>query len=186
MDPVQHVCNKLNAERARWQKNDATNDAPPAYVEADDDCESTEDTTDGEESGPPSPLKLTINAAHHIQGSNNLVPTSPSLLADTTRFSTLLLAAVSKLNEAAEGRKLNVNLTINCGITVVGDRNVVGNVGLKPKSPSRLEAATLSSTPSPVQAPRATTPSTTVGAKRRAEYDDDDSDCSDAKRMCSA
>lgn len=37
-------------------------------------------------------------------------------------------------------RKLKVELTINCGITVVGDRNVIGHVGLKPRQPPHVIA----------------------------------------------
>ena len=165
MDPTTQLCHKLNAERTHQslrQQPTPPEMAPPPYTPSDTDSEPDDD----EERDTSSPLKLTINAAHSIQGSNNLVPTSPTPLADATRFSTILLAAVNQINNAAtEGKAkgpLRVDLTINCGITVIGDRNVVGNVGLKPKPAAQATAgpgATLAS--QPVNA--------VAGAKRKVE-----------------
>ncbi|KAH0300848.1 hypothetical protein KCU71_g11760, partial [Aureobasidium melanogenum] len=61
-----------------------------------------------------------------------MIATPP--LADATRLSTLLLAAVQSLNAAKTSASesgsrtpvLQVSLTINCGITVIGDKNVIG------------------------------------------------------------
>lgn len=36
---------------------------------------------------------------------------------------------------------MSVNLTINCGTTVIGDRNVVGNICLKHKGPGQGDVA---------------------------------------------
>lgn len=148
--------------------------APPPYSPSETDGASDDD--DDEEDGPSSsPLKLTINAAHSIQGSNNLVPTSPTPLADATKFSTILLTAIKQLNtvhELAEGysrRALKVDLAINCGITVIGDRNVVGNVGLKPKAPAQGVARPAAMVASPSE-------SAVAGAKRKGEEADDDDD----------
>ena len=53
----------------------------------------------------------------------------------------MLLSAIARLNAAANAdgdgqtRQLCVDLTINCGVTVMGSRNVVGNIGLKRKAP---------------------------------------------------
>ncbi|KAI6899506.1 hypothetical protein KC318_g19736, partial [Hortaea werneckii] len=141
-----------------------------------------------------------LNAAHNIQGSNNLVPTSPSPLADATRFTTLLLAAVKQLNSAASepvppssrifpaaakrAPLLNVDLTINCGTTIVGDRNVVGNVSLKPKAPAQAFAGPAAAHPTTSTANAATAAATAAaaapgapdhavaGAKRKADHDD--------------
>ncbi|KAK4560441.1 hypothetical protein LTR86_005637 [Recurvomyces mirabilis] len=149
MDPLQHLSQKLSAERTyqslRQQQPTPPTTAPPPYTPSErNDVDTDTDSDDEGEPTPSSPpVKLTINAAHRIQGSNNLVPTSPTPLADATKFSAVLLAAVQQLNAAAAAaeastgtarRALNVDLTINCGITVIGDRNVVGNVGLKAKS----------------------------------------------------
>ncbi|KAI7523288.1 hypothetical protein KC331_g18755, partial [Hortaea werneckii] len=143
-----------------------------------------------------------LNAAHNIQGSNNLVPTSPSPLADATRFTTLLLAAVKQLNAAATSDPLSssssrifpaakrappltVDLTINCGITIVGDRNVVGNVSLKPKAPAQAFAGPAAAAHPPTSttattavagaaaAAGGTTDHAVAGAKRKADHDDE-------------
>lgn len=169
MDQITHLTQKMLAERARQQQSPPET-APPPYSAADDDSDADSDDEDDE---PWMPVKLTINAAHSIQGSNNLVPTSPTPLADATKFSTLLLHAVNQINAAnctananterafaKPRRSLKVDLTINCGITVIGDRNVIGNVGLKPKSPNGVPpgiTTTVNNT------------ATVAGAKRKAD-----------------
>lgn len=138
-------------------------------MDSDNDSDSDEEYEDDSE--PESPLSLTVNAAHSIQGSNNLIPTSPSPLADASKFSSLLLHAVNQLNNAStkSRRKLKVDLTINCGITVIGDRNVVGNVGLKARPP-----------PITIAGPQLGN-SAVVGAKRKAEEENEQR----AKRVAS-
>ncbi|KAI5369288.1 hypothetical protein Slin15195_G001640 [Septoria linicola] len=149
MDSITHLTNKMLAERARQQQLlTPLETAPPPYSAAEDDSDSED-----EDDEPALPIKLTINAAHNIQGCNNLVPTSPSPLADATKFGTILLQAVNQINAANAAavcngagspkprRPLKVDLTINCGVTVVGDRNVIGNVGLKPRSPTATSPA---------------------------------------------
>ncbi|KAH9838954.1 hypothetical protein Tdes44962_MAKER08117 [Teratosphaeria destructans] len=129
--------------------------APPPYTafshaqtpgEDGEDDDDDDDPPDSEaDPSDPLPISLTINAAHTITGSNNLIPTTPSspspttLLQDATRLSTLLLATLNQINHHPSPRRakcpLKLDLTIHCGLTVVGDRNVVGNVMLKPKGP---------------------------------------------------
>lgn len=165
MDPITHLTQKLQAERARQpihRQQPQQQPPPPPYEAADSDDEYGDDYGDPD-SQPPSPLKLTINAANAIQGSNNLVPTSPTAIADATRFSAILLQTVSHINHLAQvgiaqsPRTMKIDLTINCGLTIVGDRNVVGNVGLKPKSPMM------------VAGPSRSVNQAVVGAKRKAE-----------------
>lgn len=161
MDPIAQLTQKLLAGSAlqptqRQQQQPTPDTAPPPY---EDDSDS--DSDDDDSAPQSSPLKVTINAAHQIQGSNNLVPTSPTALADAAKFSTILLHSLNAINNAAgagagQRRALKLDLTINCGITVVGDRNVVGNVGLKQKSRMGV-----------VDAGGAT--SAVAGAKRKAE-----------------
>lgn len=159
---------------------------PPPYTpsesEAEDDEESDADSECDEPS--PSPLRLTINAATSVQGCNNLIPlSSPSALADSARFSALLLAAVNQINNAAAAaqpqqrrRGLKVDLTINCGTTVIGDRNVVGSVGLRPRQGSfGQRMATNVGTP--------LSPPAVVGAKRKPEDGADVDDGREAKRV---
>ncbi|KAK3708920.1 hypothetical protein LTR37_011250 [Vermiconidia calcicola] len=172
MDPVTQMTNMVLAERTRRESQQqqtppiTPDDAapPPPYTDSDSGSESDDEVE------PESPLSLTINAAHSIQGCNNLVPTSPTPLADATKFSTILLHAIKQLNNAAEPspsgrRRLKVDLTINCGITVVGHRNVIGSVGLKPKAAAAVVAG-----------PGAATGSnnTVAGAKRKADDDTDE------------
>lgn len=167
MDPITQITNKLMAERARQTEQHMHTLPPPPYTApADDATDSDDDDDDAED-----PVRLVINAQHHIQGSHNLVPTSPTPLADATKFSTLLINTVNQLNnntanQTATRRKLKLDLTINCGVTVIGDRNVIGNVGVKPK-PSPVPVATAGGTHaagllSPAE-------STVAGAKRRAD-----------------
>jgi hypothetical protein len=162
MDAVTQIAQKMAAERARnvtpVQPPPET-DPPPYSLSEDDDDDS--DSDNEEDSPPVQPLKLTINAAHSIRGTNNLVPTSPSPLSDATKFSTLLLHSINQINNAQNSsrRPLRVDLTINCGITVIGDRNVIGAVGLRPKGGSDVIEGAVPDLRS----------SAVVGAKRKAE-----------------
>ncbi|KAK3112093.1 hypothetical protein LTR53_011988 [Teratosphaeriaceae sp. CCFEE 6253] len=168
MDCIQHMCQKIAAERMNRRSTDLIA-PPPPYTPSDTDGEDA----DSDPEDVPAPLKLTVNAAHSVQGSNNLLPTSPTALSDATRFSTLLLAAIHQINNAASAkRSLKVDLTINCGVTVIGDRNVIGNVGLKPKSPSP-PAALVAAGPGIAATTSVRPASAVAGAKRRAEDDDD-------------
>lgn len=111
------------------------NGPPPPYTDVDSD-----DAEDYEQQQQPH-HKLTINADHKITGQGNLVPLNPSILSDATRFSAVLLKVIAQLNAAANAdgdghtRPLSVDLTINCGVHVIGSRNVVGNIGMKRKAP---------------------------------------------------
>lgn len=134
---ITELTNKIMAEGAAHQQHQATHTAPPPpYSDPDTDADSDDEDPDEEE-----PMKLVINASNTIHGSNNLVPTSPSALADASKFSSILLHTIAQLNQAARGRDgsmrpLRVDLTVNCGVAVVGDRNIIGTFGLKPKAPT--------------------------------------------------
>lgn len=165
MDGLLHATRKILIERARattQQDPDSIPDtAPPAYsaiapsthpVAADpyDSEDDDDDDEDDDSTEDPSPVTVTLDATTSVQGQNNLVATGAAL-ADATRFSALLLAAVQSLNARAEEEArlaalappassaagagatprairpiLRVNLVLNCGINVVGDKNVVG------------------------------------------------------------
>jgi hypothetical protein len=183
------------------ESNDEEDDDEEEEEEDDDDDDEAEAEAQEERRAPAPtanpapdqtvPFKLTINAATSIQGTNNLVPTSPAPLADASRFSTLLFHAIAQINAATDQspqtgdpqrpphgrhrRAIKVDLTINCGVTVIGDRNVVGNVGLKPRG---LVTAPLPPVPAanphvaaPAPAPVIADPAarTMAGAKRKAE-----------------
>ena len=149
------------------------NAPPPPYTDADSDIE---DLLDHQEEQPQH--KLTINAEHKITGQGNLVSLNPSVLADATKFSAILLNAISQLNSAAvanadgEGqtrRPLCVDLTINCGVHVVGSRNVVGNVGLKRKAPVPTPEGSMAA----VAVDTGAAEGAVGGAKRKADGDDE-------------
>lgn len=144
MSPTTQITNKTMADRTRQpaaqQIQDDAEQAmdtapPPPYTDTDSDA------GDYEPQQQQPHHKLTINAEHKITGQGNLVPLNPSALADATKFSAMLLSAIARLNAAANAdgdgqtRQLCVDLTINCGVTVMGSRNVVGNIGLKRKAP---------------------------------------------------
>ncbi|THX94071.1 hypothetical protein D6C98_08258 [Aureobasidium pullulans] len=133
MDSFMHSCQKILLERAaaangQQHPQDIT-DLPPAYT-AQDTLSDSEDEDDDDED--PSPITLVLNTDTQVHGTGNMIATPP--LADATRLSALLLAAVQSLSAAKTaatkpGSKtpiLQVNLTINCGITVTGNNNVVG------------------------------------------------------------
>ncbi|THX26746.1 hypothetical protein D6D12_05997 [Aureobasidium pullulans] len=133
MDSFMHSCQKILLERAaaangQQHPQDIT-DLPPAYT-AEDTLTDSED--EDEEDEDPSPITLVLNTSSQVHGTGNMIATPP--LADATRLSALLLAAVQSLSAAKTaatkpGSKtpiLQVNLTINCGITVTGNNNVVG------------------------------------------------------------
>lgn len=181
MDTITQLTNKIMAERAHQSTIHRAIDTapPPPYTESNSDVDSDDESDD-----EPEPMKLLINASHTVNGSNNLVPTSPSTLADATKFSAILLSAVTQLNNAVTAANaqsgqlhcLRVDLTINCGIAVVGDRNVIGNIGLKPKAPTL--------TPNCFTAAAATVDAVTnaesvvAGAKRKADEDEEDGNVS--------
>lgn len=156
-----------NAHQLQDAEEQAMDTAPPPpYTDTDSDA------GDYEQQQPQH--KLTINAEHKITGQGNLVPLNPSALADATKFSAILLSAIARLNSAASAdgdgqkRQLCVDLTINCGVTVMGSRNVVGNIGVKRKAPipmpdgSKAAEVVLGSE------------GAVGGAKRKADDDDDE------------
>lgn len=149
MATFQQHLRKLILERAAAAQT-SSHDAPPPYTptaiggnysrptqplyhglgqDSDDDDEEEDDED-------PSPITLTLNAGTFIKGNNNVVSASNLVLADATRFSALLSAAVqqlsTKIEEEAvlfgEGRRsgISVNLVINAGVTIMGDGNVIG------------------------------------------------------------
>jgi len=128
-----HSCHKIMLERASAEDSEhhpqsLSDNPPPAYT-AEDNLIDSEDEHEDED---PSPVTLVLNADTKVHGTGNMIATTP--LSDATRLSALLLAAVQSLNGAKTSAIesgsatpiLQVNLTINCGVTVIGDKNVVG------------------------------------------------------------
>jgi hypothetical protein len=133
MDSLMHSCHKIMLERASAEDGEhhpqQLSDIPPPAYTAEENLTDSEDEDEDED---PSPVTLVLNADTKVHGTGNMIATPP--LADATRLSAFLLAAVQSLNaaktSAAESGSttptLQVNLTINCGITVIGDKNVIG------------------------------------------------------------
>jgi hypothetical protein len=133
MDSLMRSCHKIMLERASTEDGEhhpqELSDIPPPAYTAEDNFPDSEDEDEDED---PSPVTLVLNADTKVHGTGNMIATPP--LADATRLSALLLAAVQSLNAAkiiatecgSPTPVLQVNLTINCGITVIGDKNVIG------------------------------------------------------------
>lgn len=148
------------------------NAPPPPYTDADSDAE------DYDHHQPQPQHKLTINADHKITGQGNLVSVNPSLLADATKFSAILLKTIAVLNAAAVSnndgdgqtrRPLCVDLTINCGVHVIGSRNVVGNIALKRKA----QIPTPEGSSTAAEMVNVGAEGAVGGAKRKADSDDE-------------
>jgi len=180
MNSLPHALQKILIERAissplPTPTQSPTTDAPPAYTARPDTNPNEEE--DEDETEDPDPVSLVLNAATTVRGSDNIVSLLSTPLADATRFSTLLLAAVQRLNAAAEEEAsiagkcrpiLKVNLTINAGLNVLGNRNVVGNAPVKRPVP---------------QGTSVSTEITVIGKKRSAEEDEDKENEDDVKRV---
>jgi hypothetical protein len=126
---------------------------PPAnsfFDEDDEDAEAAQTTN------------ITIHAPTSIHGSHNVV-TVPMI--DSARIAGLLMSVMNQKITVAGGRQSNLNVQINCGMTVVGDRNVVGNVGLRTRP--IVPAPTSSSTQGTPADPEAVTTSTLSREKRK-------------------
>lgn len=198
MDPrIAEILQKLIADGATQI---TPGDAPPPYslsgpsttnpannIAIDDEDEFSENDDDD-----PSPdVNFTINATHNIRGNNNIVPTAATTYSIASKLSDALVGSIERmhnpldsLGSRSSARRMKVSLTINCGITIIGDRNVVGNIphiGLKPKSPVGAVIA------GPVDGQRARAMASVdggavqIGAKRKAERDGDD--MPEAKRV---
>ncbi|KAK3077540.1 hypothetical protein LTS18_009961, partial [Coniosporium uncinatum] len=135
-------------------------------------------------------LHLNINASTTIHGSNNLV-SIPQL--DSARLSAILVSALRQhaaqsQTMKADGsmRAAKVNVEIDCGISITGDRNVVGNVPISLRRRQGEGVGSSTSSTAPVSAvaeavTAATAGASSTGAKRRA--DDDGGDQPRAKRV---
>lgn len=94
----------------------------PTFSEGDEEDEEQEET--------PS-TNITLNAPVTIHGSNNFISFAT---ADFTRMAAMIIATVQKPTapKGAAGRTVNANINVNCGITVVGERNFVGPPAMRP------------------------------------------------------
>lgn len=110
---------------------------------------------------------ITIHVPTSIHGSNNIVNMPP---LDTTRVAAILMAALNQKNNQAAmvgARQSNFNIQFNCGVHVVGDKNVVGNVGIRPRPTQTNPAAPSPASPTS-PAPVPTMSMVSIASKRQA------------------
>ncbi|KAF2484400.1 hypothetical protein BDY17DRAFT_295569 [Neohortaea acidophila] len=190
---VERACKTVTHRPQQSQQPNADpilyNPSPPAYCinlghSVNCDCYDClrslppDGSSDDEDEDDESPLKVTINAEKSINGHGNLVPTTPPG-ADAAKISALLLQTLNQINNAATAgqparaprRPINVDLTINCGIKIVGDKNVIGHMTLTPKVPSASAVAATGSTASSPTAVVAEEAAVAGAKKRKAEHD---------------
>jgi len=97
---------------------------PPPYTA------SAEGFDEEEEEDLPT-TNITIHAPTIIHGSHNVVPVS---LMDSTRLAAVFTSLLSqKIAAQGAGRQSNFNVQINCGVNVIGDRNILGHLGVRPR-----------------------------------------------------
>lgn len=159
----------MAATQASTTIHQALNNAPPPPYTDDVDSD-----TDSQPEDTDQPHKVTINAGHTVSGHNNLVPCSiyPATIDNATKMSAALLIAVARLNDdnAANGasRRIRLDLTINCGVTVSGSRNVTGAFGLARKT----QVGKTDGVAAAAGETESAKPEVVVGAKRKADDDE--------------
>lgn len=153
------------------------NELPPPYCEDDSDSDH-----DPEDEGRNPDIRLLINAEQVVRGSHNLVPINGAHILQAAKINTVLLNVINDINKSNcnPRRPLKVHVNLNCGVNVVGDRNVIGNFGVAPRlPPQRPDPATTTATAgtttsATVGATTVATADTTTGAKRKADNDADE------------
>ncbi|KAF1364835.1 hypothetical protein EJ07DRAFT_97682 [Lizonia empirigonia] len=152
---LQAILSSYRRTRSHPRQEDSEQDmpAPPAYHMVVDpeaptpDMSSPYDLDDEERSESSEDEEIpevTINAATQIRGNGNIISTAQM---DSVRIATLVAtilsdesvqadaatapqAPVTNLHSSRTERRkkgcINVNITVNCGATIIGDRNIVG------------------------------------------------------------
>ena len=120
MESLLHALSKSAADAAANHHSTTLPDSapPPAYSARPD----LGTDMDDEEDGPEPSTTITVNASTNIQGSSNLTNLTHT---DPARLVAIVLGALNT-SSARASRRGDVHLNINCGITIVGDRNLVG------------------------------------------------------------
>ena len=123
---------------------------PPPYTGP---TPAEEDVNAGdEEYNPQPPTSIQINASTSIRGSNNFVMSTPY---DAVHITTTIMTALQKQNPQVA--TANFHVRIDRSVNIVGDRNLLGPFGLRPRQPVAANATT---------APRVTA---AVARKRKPE-----------------
>ncbi|KAJ9647993.1 hypothetical protein H2201_008445 [Coniosporium apollinis] len=168
MESLLHILSKSAADAAANHQPTATPtlEPPPAYTAH---ADFSSDPEEEEDECEPS-TNITINASTNIQGSFNLVALPNN---DPARLVAVVLGALNT-SSARTSRRGDVHLNINCGITIVGDRNIVGA-----PAASLLKPRTVAGT-----APRPSMADNVAPAEERKRKADNESDeLPEAKRV---
>ena len=72
-------------------------------------------------------VSLTINGATSIHGSGNVVAMHPF---DGAKAAAVIVSSLKDMMKSEGGRPTTLKVQINCGISIVGDRNVLRHGGL--------------------------------------------------------
>ena len=145
-----------------------TTTPPPAYSRAASPSADSDTSDDAYVELRPPATTIRINAATTLHGSNNVVCTSPSF--DTARLVAVVSSALARSSvqmKEASRRSRNINIEVNCGVTIVGDRNVVG--GLPGALLLRRRQMSGTTVPAAMSGKQAE-----VGCKRKADGEDVD------------
>ncbi|KAF2496308.1 hypothetical protein BU16DRAFT_617762 [Lophium mytilinum] len=123
---------------------------------AGDDSDSEDDDT-----------TVVINASTQIRGSGNVIAMP---LIDAPRISAALF---SVLKSHSTGKRGTVNVQIHCGVSIIGERNVVGlqGVGLRPKAAATTPAAATPQKDGERESEVVEEVRSTAGMKRKADED---------------
>ncbi|OCK80622.1 hypothetical protein K432DRAFT_382031 [Lepidopterella palustris CBS 459.81] len=117
MDSLQHAAQKIHLDTNTTTPSQPT--PPPAYTTAAaTDFSDDDDTT----------TSVILNASTQVRGSFNIITTTP---LDTPRISALFVALMKGAPNAVAPERIKIQ--INCGVTIVGDRNVVGTIPVRPR-----------------------------------------------------
>jgi len=132
MSPVQ----SLNpSSLVRLEEDSTPTMLPPPYTSptpAEEDLD-----VDDEECNPqPSQTTIHINASTTIRGSHNLVTTTP---LDTAHLAAAVISALRQHN--AQVGAGNLHVRIDRGVSIVGDRNAVGALGIRARQPVAVNGA---------------------------------------------
>ena len=151
---------------------------PPPYTgptRAEEDADVGDEEYDDQQ---PPPL-VHINASTTIQGSNNIIPSVP---LETAHILATVMATLRRYNpQVVTG---NVQVRIDRGVNIVGDRNVVGVVGIRPRQPVAANypmAARVAATATATAT--ATTTAAAAAAARKRKPEEQSDGAPEAKRI---
>ncbi|KAF2094922.1 hypothetical protein NA57DRAFT_80089 [Rhizodiscina lignyota] len=156
---------------------------PPAYTRFSSPFSGSDLSEDPDMDTPTTTFR--IDATTTIQGSNNVVS-----LVDSTRLIAMFSAALVQARAQApteNNTPRNINVELNCGITIVGDRNIVGSLPTalairrrQAVAAAAAKAASMAGATSTAEA------QANAGVKRKAEDDGEESEERNIKKVAVA